>query len=234
MIFNVIFAAGRQFPKTRKHCRFFSSVPSDTANNPEHVPAVKIISALDLGCMDYAKSWAWQHVLLSQRLARRREDPSCADADCVLLLEHAPVYTLGRGADETHLTFLLDDDSPECQAMRHQLSRKARGPGTARLSVDRSSDPLTALPLDQALEQLSQLATPVLAPNGAPVYRVDRGGEVTFHGPLQLVVYPLLDLKRPPFEQDLHWYLRMVEEVVIQTLHHYNIDSVRDDENTGT
>jgi len=72
-----------------------------------------------------------------------------------------------------------------------------------------------------------------MAPNGVPIYRVERGGEVTFHGPGQLVVYPLLDLKRVPLKQDLHWYLRMVEEVVILTLQHYDIDACRDEVNTG-
>jgi len=74
---------------------------------------------------------------------------------------------------------------------------------------------------------------PVLAPNGTPIFRIERGGEVTFHGPGQLVVYPLLFLKNKPFKQDLHWYLRMVEEVIIQTLLHYDIKGVRDKINTG-
>jgi lipoyl(octanoyl) transferase len=74
---------------------------------------------------------------------------------------------------------------------------------------------------------------PVLAPNGAPIYRIERGGEVTFHGPGQLIVYPLLDLRCKPYQQDLHWYLRSVEEVIIQTLGEYGIEGVRDDINTG-
>ena len=72
-----------------------------------------------------------------------------------------------------------------------------------------------------------------MALNGVPIYHVERGGEVTFHGPGQLVVYPLLDLRRPPYKQDLHWYLQMVEEVVIQTLLAYEIKGYRDDINTG-
>ena len=74
---------------------------------------------------------------------------------------------------------------------------------------------------------------PVLAPNGAPIYRIERGGEVTFHGPGQLIVYPLLDLRCQPYQKDLHWYLRSVEEVIIQTLGEYGIEGVRDDINTG-
>ena len=74
----------------------------------------------------------------------------------------------------------------------------------------------------------------MIAPNGASIYRVDRGGEVTFHGPGQLVVYPLLNLRNPPLKKDLHWYLRCVEDVIIETLKDYDIQGVRDEINTGT
>jgi lipoyl(octanoyl) transferase len=229
---------------------FFSSMPSPPSPpspTSSSEGCVKVHSALEGGCLDYARSWAWQHVLLSRRLSARRQeirstedddfDASVDDADCVLLLEHSPVYTLGRGADEFHLTFLKEDENEQKhhqEECRRKLSRKSRGPGTARLAVDRASDdPQFHLPLDQAVDQLAQLANPVLAPNGVPIYRVERGGEVTFHGPSQLVVYPLLDLQRPPLEKDLHWYLRMVEEVVIQTLKYYDIEGIRDVDNTG-
>jgi lipoate-protein ligase B len=75
--------------------------------------------------------------------------------------------------------------------------------------------------------------SPVLAPNGAPIYRIERGGEVTYHGPGQLVIYPLLNLKHSAYQQDLHWYLRQVEEVIIQTLDYFDIPSHRDTINTG-
>lgn len=77
------------------------------------------------------------------------------------------------------------------------------------------------------------IATPVMAPNGAYIYRIERGGEVTYHGPGQLVCYPMLDLRREPFQKDLHWYLRMVEQVIIDTLQEYDIEGVRDEINTG-
>lgn len=51
-----------------------------------------------------------------------------------------------------------------------------------------------------------------------PVVRMDRGGEVTYHGPGQLVIYPVLDLRQ--YRQDIHWYVRALEEVVLQALHH--------------
>lgn len=49
-----------------------------------------------------------------------------------------------------------------------------------------------------------------------PLYRTERGGEVTYHGPGQLVLYPVLNLRR--HRPDLHWYLRALEEVTILTL----------------
>ncbi|XFA74032.1 lipoyl(octanoyl) transferase LipB [Thermosynechococcaceae cyanobacterium Okahandja] len=58
-----------------------------------------------------------------------------------------------------------------------------------------------------------------------PVLRVERGGEVTYHCPGQLVAYPILNLRR--HRCDLHWYLHQLEEVIIQTLRLYNITGVR-------
>jgi lipoyl(octanoyl) transferase len=92
---------------------------------------------------------------------------------------------------------------------------------------------LLTRPAAEAVDILASASVPVMTPNGVPIYRVERGGEVTFHGPGQLVVYPLLDLRRSPYKQDLHWYLRMVEEVVIQTLSAYDIEGYRDKINTG-
>ncbi|CEG36451.1 lipoyl transferase [Plasmopara halstedii] len=61
--------------------------------------------------------------------------------------------------------------------------------------------------------------------------RVDRGGEVTYHGPGQVVVYPILDLTQ--YKKDLHWYLRQVEEVVIRTLAKFDIKGKRMNGLTG-
>jgi lipoyl(octanoyl) transferase len=60
---------------------------------------------------------------------------------------------------------------------------------------------------------------------GARFYKINRGGDITHHGPGQLVVYPLLDLEN--FFTDIHLYLRKLEEAVIQLLHQYNVESGR-------
>ena len=70
-----------------------------------------------------------------------------------------------------------------------------------------------------------------LASRGVELFEVERGGDVTFHGPGQLVGYPIIDLKR--HKQDLHWYLRQIEEVLIRTLGHFGIAGERVAKYTG-
>ncbi len=63
------------------------------------------------------------------------------------------------------------------------------------------------------------------------LYDIDRGGDITYHGPGQLVGYAILDLKN--WEQDTHKYLRALEEVIIQTISEFGIEGKRDEEHTG-
>jgi lipoyl(octanoyl) transferase len=86
--------------------------------------------------------------------------------DTLLLLEHPPTITLGRGADRAHVLASAD-----------QLD-------------------------EQGIERVD----------------TDRGGDVTYHGPGQLVGYPILDLQQPPHRPDLHGYLRRLEETLIRAL----------------
>ena len=71
----------------------------------------------------------------------------------------------------------------------------------------------------------------VLAKIGAEKFEIERGGDVTFHGPGQLVGYPILNLTH--FKEDLGWYLRSLEEVIIKTLASYNIIGFRIAGRTG-
>jgi lipoyl(octanoyl) transferase len=109
----------------------------------------------NLGQVPYTAARAWQQSLV----AERQNAPLLEDV--LILLEHPPVYTLGRGASLEFLKF----------------------------------DPNSA---------------------GVEVHRVERGGEVTYHCPGQLVGYPILNLQR--HRQDLHWYLRQLEEVLLEVL----------------
>ncbi|MGH7628328.1 MAG: lipoyl(octanoyl) transferase LipB [Gemmatimonadales bacterium] len=113
---------------------------------------------VDLGRRRYGETLLLQRSLVQRRLADRTGD------DLLLLVEHEPVVTLGRGSSAASLP------SPV-----------------------------------EALER-----------RGLEVFQVERGGDVTWHGPGQLVGYPILDLER--HRQDLHWYLRRLEAGLVDAL----------------
>lgn len=115
---------------------------------------------------------------LQRELCRARQDGRIRD-DLLLLVEHDPVVTLGRGARDTSLP----------------------------------------------------LAPEALRARGVEVFEVERGGDVTFHGPGQLVGYPILDLNR--LRPDLHWYLRTLEEALIRGLGTLGIPAERNPGLTG-
>ncbi len=125
-----------------------------------------------LGRVEYGKALELQRQWASARTQGLVED-------CLLLVEHHPVITLGRGAKRRHL--LVDED--------------------------------------------------VLRAQGIEVWEIERGGDVTFHGPGQLVGYPILDLTR--HGKDLHHYMRRLEELLIRTLHRYGIHGERSAGQTG-
>jgi lipoyl(octanoyl) transferase len=74
-------------------------------------------------------------------------------------------------------------------------------------------------------------AAHLLETAGVEVFEVERGGDVTFHGPGQLVGYPILDLRA--YKQDLHWYLRTLEQALIEALAILNIPAERNPGYTG-
>ncbi|EMY3553056.1 Octanoyltransferase [Flavobacterium psychrophilum] len=70
-----------------------------------------------------------------------------------------------------------------------------------------------------------------LEAKGATFYKINRGGDITYHGPGQIVGYPILDLEN--FFTDIHKYLRLLEEAIILTLAEYNITGTRSEGETG-
>jgi len=114
---------------------------------------------------------------LQMRLLAARQQNQIPDT--LLLLEHPPTITLGRGSHESDLL------TPEAELMRQ----------------------------------------------GITIERVDRGGEITYHAPGQLVGYPVLDLRA--HGQDLHQYLRDLEEVLIQALRIMGMEATREPGLTG-
>ncbi|MGI8619413.1 MAG: lipoyl(octanoyl) transferase LipB, partial [Gemmatimonadaceae bacterium] len=86
--------------------------------------------------------------------------------------------------------------------------------------------------LGRSTKDANLTASPeLLKARGVELFEVERGGDVTFHGPGQLVGYPIIDLKR--HKQDLHWYLRTVEQALIDTLEALGIAAGRSTGYTG-
>lgn len=139
------------------------------------------VSCRDLGTMDYKDCWDLQQSLFDTLAARKSAGSSPVpgtgntpdDAGTVLLVEHPPVYTLGKSGH------------------------------TENLLVTR-----------EALEGM-----------GAQFFHIDRGGDITFHGPGQLVCYPILDLERIGI--GLRGYIEALEEAVIRTVAKYGITAGR-------
>ena len=135
----------------------------------------------DLGQMDYKACWDLQQTLFdaltagktNRTAAPESATPSSEEAGTILLVEHPPVYTLGKSG---HAENLL---------------------------VGR-----------EALEAM-----------GAQFFHIDRGGDITFHGPGQLVCYPILDLERLGI--GLREYIEALEEAVIRTVAEYGIAAGR-------
>jgi lipoyl(octanoyl) transferase len=122
-----------------------------------------------LGRMEFANALALQE----QMVAKKRNDHSFEDQ--LLLLEHEPVYTIGRTPDRSSLL------------------------GGAQLPH--------------------------------PLFSINRGGQATYHGPGQLIGYPIIDLRR--CGQDLHKYLRWLEQLLIDLLAHHDIAAQRRESLTG-
>ena len=113
-----------------------------------------------------------------------------------------------------------------------------RSVAAARISGEIGEDVLLLLehPPVVTLGRASRTAHLISSPEflksrGVELFEVERGGDVTFHGPGQLVGYPVIDLKR--HKQDLHWYLRQVEEALIRTLSKLGIQAGRNPGYTG-
>lgn len=116
------------------------------------------------GLTPYKTALEWQRSLVDAR----KKNPNLKDV--LILLEHAPVYTLGQGSD---LGFLKFDPHHSEYELHH----------------------------------------------------IERGGEVTYHCPGQIVGYPILNLNH--YQKDLHWYLRQLEEVIIRVLAVYGLVGTR-------
>lgn len=113
---------------------------------------------------------------------------------------------------------------------RVSASREASGPHIGTLLLVEHDPVITVSNRPTAASNLT--ATPqVLARAGVAVEPTDRGGDITYHGPGQLVAYPILDLNR--LHLRLHDYMRLLEQTVIDTLGGYGIEGRREEGATG-
>ena len=108
----------------------------------------------------------------------------------------------------------------------------------ARIAGDVDADVLLlvehppVITLGRSSKSAHMLATPeYLRERGVELFEVERGGDVTFHGPGQLVGYPIIDLKQ--HRRDLHWYLRQVEQFLIDGLAAFGLTAGRNAPYTG-
>lgn len=80
--------------------------------------------------------------------------------------------------------------------------------------------------------QQNLIASPeLLQQHNIQTHHTDRGGDITYHGPGQLIAYPILDLRR--LKLNLHAYIRLLEQAAIDTCHHFNLTATRDPAATG-
>ena len=133
---------------------------------------MKSLDVIDVGTEDYADTLARQEGLVE----KRKND---AVPDTLLLVEHAPVYTLGRSANKDNITATAEE----------------------------------------------------LAHMNIAVQHTTRGGDVTYHGPGQLIGYPIIDLKAEG--KGIGDYITDLEEVIILLLADYNLTGTRDPDNRG-
>jgi lipoate-protein ligase B len=109
---------------------------------------------------------------------------------------------------------------------------KARIRGTVAEDVLLLVEHEPVITLGRSSKAAHLLAAPdYLRQHGVELFEVERGGDVTFHGPGQLVGYPIIDLKR--HRRDLHWYLRQVEQFLIDALATYDLKAERNPPYTG-
>lgn len=134
---------------------------------------------MDLGQMEYDACRRLQQSLFDELLAAKAEPTGAMPPQRLILVEHPPVYTLGKSGKEANL--LVNTDY---------------------------------------LESL-----------GATFHQTDRGGDITFHGPGQIVGYPILDLEREGI--GLRAYIEAVEQTVIDTLADYGIAAGRSEGAAG-
>lgn len=172
------------------HKQHFSTTEINTIPDQIQPPRrrVHVYKCLD-PTVPYALGFKWMQELLDRKT--NKENPELRDV--LFIVQHQPVYTLGKRASIENFRF------------DHNKLIESR-------NEDDNGDENDEFAFD--------------------LQRIGRGGEVTYHGPGQLTVYPVLNLNN--FKKDLHWYVEQLESTVLHTLAKYGIDDAGiDPDNPG-
>ena len=149
------------------------------------------------GRVDYRDFFQWQRQITHARIQQLRNADAAVSSDnerlfdTVVVLEHEPAYTIGRGG--------------KLEFLRSNMP-------IVDLTNDVKPNILVA-PMPMPMP--TPPPPPEFSNTPAPLYRVDRGGQITYHGPGQIMLYPLLNLTR--YKQDLHWFVQQLQHTLTQT-----------------
>jgi lipoyl(octanoyl) transferase len=158
----------------------------------------------DLGQMDYKTAWDYQESLLQENVRRKSEARS---------------QKKEVGSQMSDVGFLTSDIGPQVSDL-----------STLHYLLFVEHPPVYTLGKSGNIDNVL-LSEENLKARGIDFFRTNRGGDITFHGPQQIVGYPILDLEK--FYTDIGKYLRNIEEMIILTLKEYGIEAGRSAGETG-
>jgi lipoyl(octanoyl) transferase len=159
---------------------------------------------IDLGTMDYKSAWDYQERLLQDNVRRKSEARSLKSEAGVLHSNLEPRTS--------------------------NLQPPTSNPDTRHHLLFVEHPPVYTLGKSGNIDNVL-INEEMRTKKGIEFFHTNRGGDITFHGPQQIVGYPILDLEK--FETDIGKYLRNIEEVIIGTLTEYGIESGRSPGETG-
>src|SRR5687768_4561492 len=181
----------------------------------------------DLGNMDYKKAWDYQEDLLKLNLEAKRsaeqmnKEQGISNGEVSQELDNPPVETVPK---EEHIKY---QGSSQLPSLREGMGM---GSETRNYLLFVEHPPVYTLGKSGKIEHVL-INEEERREKGIAFFQTNRGGDITFHGPEQIVGYPILDLEK--FYTDIGRYLRELEEVIILTLAAFGISSGRSKGETG-
>lgn len=188
----------------------------------------------DLGSMDYGRCWDLQRQLFDALLAAKGAARSAAAAEEAKAAggQHAAAAELAKAAEGQHAG-AAEGQQTGAESLAGTTTTKPQAGAAKAVEADAEDvgtlllvehPPVYTLGKSGHAENLL-VGREMLERLGAQFYHIDRGGDITFHGPGQLVVYPILDLERLGI--GLRAYIEALEECVIRVAAHYGLRTGR-------